>query len=101
VQKRVRIELGTPIQLAEKLVLPIAWRSDPDPGFFPALEGDLEAAPMGSRRSQLAMTARYTPPFGLMGRAADRALFNRVAEATVRDFVDRVADALRRELVPN
>ena len=49
-------------------------------------------------RTQLAMTARYTPPFGLLGRVADRGLLHRVAEATVKDFVDRVGEALQGRL---
>jgi hypothetical protein len=41
------------------------------------------------------MTARYVPPFGLLGRAADRAMFHRIAEATIKDFVDSSALRLR------
>ena len=38
------------------------------------------------------MSARYVPPFGVVGRAIDRAVLSRVAEATLKDFLDRVAD---------
>ena len=40
------------------------------------------------------MSARYVPPLGVMGRALDRAVLSRVAEATLKDFLDRVADRL-------
>ena len=42
------------------------------------------------------MSARYVPPFGAVGRALDRALLSRVAEATVKDFLDRVAGTTSR-----
>ena len=40
------------------------------------------------------MDARYRPPLALVGRALDRALLHRVAEATIKDFVDRVAERI-------
>ena len=52
---------------------------------------------MGPDRAQLAMSARYVPPLGAVGRTIDRALLSRVAEATVKDFLDRVADAIMSE----
>ena len=61
---------------------------------FPSLEGDLEVAALGPDRTQLAMSARYRPPLGGVGRAIDRTLLHRVAEATVKDFVHRVRQAI-------
>jgi hypothetical protein len=40
------------------------------------------------------MSARYVPPFGSVGRVIDRAALSRVAEATLKDFLDRVADTI-------
>ena len=40
------------------------------------------------------MSARYVPPLGAVGRAIDRAVLFRVAEATLKDFLDHVAEAL-------
>jgi hypothetical protein len=40
------------------------------------------------------MSARYVPPFGVVGRAMDRAVLSRVAEATLKDFLDRVAERI-------
>ncbi len=91
----VRIELGEPAQLGDKTVLPMSWRATAGTGLFPAMDGDLEVAPLGPARTQLAMSARYQPPLGRLGSALDRAVLHRVAEATVKDFVDRVAETLR------
>ena len=94
VARRVAIEFGEPVRTPSKLVLPLRWTAAGAPGLFPSLEADLEVAPLGSERSQLAMSARYEPPFGPIGRAIDRAVLFRVAEATLKDFLDRVAAAL-------
>jgi hypothetical protein len=98
VEKLVVIELGLPIRLGSKVVLPMRWRPAGRGGVYPALEGDLELADLGPSRAQLAMTARYTPPSGLLGRLADRALLHRVAEATIKDFVERIVEGLRARL---
>jgi len=37
---------------------------------------------------------RYQPPLGVVGRTIDRVLLHRVAEATVKDFLDRVGAAI-------
>jgi hypothetical protein len=93
-KKEVEIELGEPLRLGSKTLLPLLWRATRLHGLFPVLEGDLEVAALGRSRTQLALSARYQPPLGTFGRAVDRALLHRVAEATVKDFVDRVARAI-------
>ena len=35
-----------------------------------------------------------SPPLGVVGTLIDRALLYRVAEATLKDFLDRVGDAI-------
>jgi hypothetical protein len=94
VKREVDLELGTPIRSSSKTVIPLRWEAAAHPGLFPALDADLELAPLGSNRTQLAMSARYVPPLGLLGKAIDRAILSRVAEATLKDFLDRVREAL-------
>ncbi len=94
VARRVAIELGTPVHTSGKTVLPIRWTPTGAPGLFPALEADLEVAPLTPNRTQLAMSARYVPPLGPIGQVVDRAILYRVAEATLKDFLDRVGDVL-------
>ncbi len=94
VDRGVVIELGSAIRTPQKTVLPVRWSAAEAAGLFPSLDADLEIAPIGPRRTQLAMSARYVPPFGALGRAIDRALLHRVAEATLKDFLDRVGAAL-------
>ena len=75
-------------------MLPLRWTASPGAGLFPSLDADLEVASLGTDRTQLAINARYVPPFGAIGRAMDRALLSRVAEATLKDFLDRVGESL-------
>jgi hypothetical protein len=49
---------------------------------------------LGRDRTQLAISARYRPPLGAVGRVADRVLLHRVAEATVKDFLDQVGERI-------
>ncbi|HEU4355584.1 MAG TPA: hypothetical protein VFT27_08350, partial [Actinomycetota bacterium] len=80
--------------------LPMTWRATGVDGLFPSLEADVEVASLGPSRTQLSISARYRPPMGALGRALDRALLHRVAEATAKDFLDRVAEAVQLRVVP-
>jgi hypothetical protein len=92
--RQVAIEFRDPVRMPSKTVIPLHWIATGATGLFPALEADLEIAPLGPTRTQLAMSARYVPPLGAIGRAIDRAVLFRVAEATLKDFLDRVGETL-------
>lgn len=94
VDKHVEVQLGVPLRIASKTMLPMTWTPTGAHGLFPALEADIEVAALGPNRTQLSISARYRPPMGLVGRAVDKALLHRVAEATVKDFLDGVGDGL-------
>jgi hypothetical protein len=70
------------------------WEAEGLERLFPRLEADIEIAGLGAGRTQLSISARYRPPLGAVGRVLDRNLLHRVAEATVKDFLDRIAAAL-------
>ena len=94
VNKQVEIGLAEPRRLGGTVYVPISWHATGPAGMFPVLEGDLELASLGQHRTQLAISASYAPPLDGVGRVADRALLHRVAESTVKDFLDRVAERL-------
>jgi hypothetical protein len=94
IDKQVEIGFSTPFRLPQKTLLPIWWRATAPEQLFPALEADIEVAALGPNRTQLAMSARYRPPMGTVGRILDRTLLHRVAEATVKDFLDRAGECL-------
>jgi hypothetical protein len=74
--------------------LPLTWEPLGLDGLLPRLEADIEIGPLGQDRTQLAISARYRPPLGAVGRTIDRVLLHRVAEATLKDFLDRVGAAI-------
>lgn len=95
--RTVEIELGEPVHMPTKTVVPLRWIAAEASGLFPSLDADLEIAPLGPNRTQLAMSARYVPPLGALGRVIDRTLLFRVAEATIKDFLDRVRESVLAE----
>lgn len=95
VARRIEVELGAlrPMNNGVTL-LPIRWKAASQTGLFPALDGQLEIAPIGKSRTQLGLSASYEAPFGMLGKIADRALMHRIAEITVKDFLERIGDRL-------
>ena len=59
-------------------------------GLFPVLDADLKLAALGEG-TMLTLAGSYRPPLGSLGEALDRALLHRVAAATIRGFLVRVA----------
>jgi len=94
VAQQVTIELGDAVETPSRTWLPLTWRPASGSSLFPSLEGELEAAPLGKELTQIGLSARYKPPFGIVGSTLDRMFLHRVAEATVQDFVKRVGDAV-------
>jgi hypothetical protein len=100
VEKKVLIDVGRPFRRPSKTILPITWRATGPSRLFPEMKADIGIAPLGGNRTQLSFSGRYEPPFGLVGRAVDRALLHRVAEGTAKDFLDRTAEVLESMLSP-
>jgi len=94
VAREIEVELGALRPMNGVTLLPIRWKAASQAGLFPALDGQLELAPIGKTRTQLGLSASYEAPFGVFGKIADRALMHRIAEITVKDFLDRIGDRL-------
>jgi hypothetical protein len=92
--RQVAIALGEPVRFPSMTSLPLTWEPVGLEGLLPRLDANLEVGSLGADRTQLAISARYRPPLGVLGQAADRVLLHRVAEATVKDFLDRVGAAI-------
>lgn len=92
--KEVSLHVGEPIRAHAHTTLPLMWDATGSPGLFPRMLADLIVAPLGSSRAQLTFRGSYEPPLGPVGEVLDRALLHRVAEASVKAFMDRIASAL-------
>ncbi|MGH7764292.1 MAG: hypothetical protein ACREOM_07740 [Candidatus Dormibacteraceae bacterium] len=95
VSRRIALDLGEALRGAQLTIRPVRWRSATNAKLFPELDGHLEVAAMGAAATQVGLSANYEPPMGMVGKLADRTLLHRVAEVTVKDFVERVAARLK------
>jgi hypothetical protein len=94
ISRRIEVRLGEPVSQESVMLVPIEWRAVRIAALFPALTGEVEIARIGGNLTQVGLSATYDPPFGLAGKLADRALLHRVAELTVKDFVDQIGRRL-------
>src|SRR6266508_3661185 len=58
------------------------------------LDADLILVREGDDRSRLRLIGSYRPPLGRAGAALDKAIMSRVAAATIRSLLDKVAAAI-------
>jgi len=94
VAKTVLLELGLPEIRHTGLVYPLKWTAVGAEALFPTLTGSLILTHLGRDKTKLSLEGTYEPPLGWLGRVADRTLLKNLAEATVQDWVDRVAEAV-------
>jgi hypothetical protein len=101
IDKEVEVTLGPPRRLDRATLLPMSWTPRSPKRLFPKLDADIELSALGADRTHLALSARYRPPLGGIGRTLDRASLHAVAEATIKDFLENVADHLRARVGDN
>jgi hypothetical protein len=94
--RRVALRVGEPACWPGRCAVPISWQAERRPELFPRLAGVLELTPASPERTLLVLEASYSPPARAAGELADRVLLHRVAEATVRGFLERSAGVLER-----
>ena len=94
--KRVRVDLERPYRRGEDWVLPFHWTATAVPALFPAMEAELDVAPLGADDVRLTFSGRYRPPLGGIGEAIDSVALHRVVEHSVRTFLAALGDALQR-----
>jgi hypothetical protein len=93
--KVVMIHVGDMAVTDVSARLPLRWEATgPGSGLFPALDADVTVMPVESHATILRLAGVYRPPLGKLGALLDRAILSRVATATIRDFVDRLALAI-------
>ena len=90
IERKIEVTVGTPKRTAGATLVPIHWQAASTSWLFPELDGQLEIAALGSTTTQLGISASYEPPLGLVGKIADRALLHRVAEVTIKDFLEGI-----------
>ncbi len=96
--KKVDIRLGEMRYAMGALLVPIAWMATATPFLFPRLEGDLEFAEFEPGRVRLALRGSYRAPLGSFGEKIDKIFMHKMAESTVRSFLNDVAEELQQRM---
>jgi hypothetical protein len=91
VSKLVRVQVRELSSTDRSAGLALRWEATGAGGrLFPVLDADLRLTALGDG-TMLTMTGAYRPPLGSLGEALDRTILHRIAAATVRSFLTRVA----------
>lgn len=98
--RHVRLRIGSPPAgtLKDRVMLPVSWEAVGGPPLFPAMEGILHVNPAGEGETKITLNVRYDPPLGQLGEVLDRTLLHRLGQATIEDFVNRLAANLEARL---
>lgn len=92
--KTVEVHPGPVRAQGDGVLVAFSWEVKGGASLFPRLDADLEVAPFGTNQTALALRGRYDPPVGPLGRRADQLLLHRLAESTIRAFLDSVCTSL-------
>jgi len=91
----VEVQFGELIARDDSAQLALRWdAAGPGGGLFPALDADITLGRVDDQATTLTLTGVYRPPLGSVGAGLDQAILHRVAVATIRDFLGRVAAAI-------
>ncbi len=90
----VAVHLGEATQADDGLVIPFIWEASGPAGIFPRFEGELRLVALDPERSEFRLAGRYRPPPGRAGQVLNDAVLMRLAQATVRSFLRRIARGL-------
>jgi hypothetical protein len=93
--KLVRVQARELTWTDKSAGLAIRWEaSGPDGTLLPVLDADIKLDSAGEQGTWLSVAGVYRPPLGLLGRAVERSILDRVAAATVSNFMASVAAQL-------
>jgi hypothetical protein len=91
----VRVQFVDPVYRDGAMTLGVRWEAvGVTGGLFPVLDANIRLSAEGGQSSRAVLTASYRPPLGAAGAGLDRLLLHKVAAATIKTFLARVAGAL-------
>ena len=95
VSKLVEVHFRDVVTRGDSAVLALRWQATgPGGRLFPALDADISLTPTRECSTRLSLAGVYRPPLAALGAGLDRAVFHKVADATARSLLARVADVL-------
>jgi hypothetical protein len=100
VAKEVKMYAREAFVRPDRAVIPLRVVASGASGLFPELDADLELLPDGEDGCKLVLQGTYRLPLGHVGELLDRKLLHGLREASLKNFVQRVADILGGRPVP-
>jgi hypothetical protein len=93
--KLVHVRVTEPVQRGAVMALAMRWEAIGASGrLFPILDADITLIPDGDDATLIGLQGVYGPPAGAAGQMLDRLILHRIAAATIRSFLSRVAAAI-------
>jgi hypothetical protein len=90
--KLVKVQVRELTWTDRSVGLAIRWEaSSPDGTLFPVLDADIKLDSAGEQGTWLSVAGVYRPPLGLLGSVLERSILDRVAAATVSNFMASLA----------
>jgi hypothetical protein len=90
--KLVQVQVRELVQRDQYAQLTLRWQATGAlGGLFPVLDADITLIPDGDDATLIGLAGVYGPPGGVVGAGLDRAVLHRVATATIRSFLARIA----------
>jgi hypothetical protein len=98
VRKKVEVKIGEPVRTSTWAVVPLTWKATFAARFFPEMTGKIEVAPVSKEETRLTVSGMYEPPLGKLGEQLDETLMHGVAEGTVKELAESIAEKLNRSV---
>ncbi|MGO8957340.1 MAG: hypothetical protein ACLQFR_08240 [Streptosporangiaceae bacterium] len=93
--KLVRVLVTEPVRRGAVTVLALRWEATgASERLFPVLDADMTLIPDGDDATLIGLQGVYRPPAGAAGQMLDRVILHRIAAATIRSFLSRIAAAI-------
>lgn len=93
----VQLKVGKVETGLDSANIPVEWEALTGTTLFPRMSAELVVAPLVTGGTQVAFRGTYDPPLDSFGAMLDRFALHRVAESTVRSFLERLAVAVNTE----
>ena len=96
VRKKVAVEIGQPVKTSTWALRPITWKATFPVRLFPEMSGKIELTASGKDETRLTVSGMYEPPLGKLGGQLDEAVMHNIAEGTVKELAESIAQRLEK-----
>lgn len=98
VRKKVTVEFGEAVKTSTWAVIPISWKPTFGRKLLPTMTGKVDLSPVSSDETRLTVSGMYEPPLGRLGEQLDEVLMHNVAEGTVKELAELIAQRLQESV---